>query len=226
MSTVMMTSTGVASAHQKLITKCCAQILTLMHTVLESAEMCGDVYTELHGWLVSLADRPIAANEEVGRALFRLIFLIAGRHFAPLCLVKNVALDLANFTRRSSLDENDANDSAQSAFSTRPLAEHTVRFKFVNGAGSVLDYARLCKEAVQSTLDECSWLLTSSLAQHVNSVFHPVYSLELICKLLHDTVLIITYMLRSVSGVLGAELTLELMLNFYDFLSTFFQSVL
>lgn len=194
-----------------LATKCCASLLHLMYSIVSTVELATPVYTHIHSWLLSLAERPVAEDDEVGKSIFRLVFLIASRHDLPLITLKHLTADMANFAMIAPSHTDD----------DRMRAENTLEFKVLTKPASLLEYMSVSSEAVMKTLGECRWLVDRTN----DALFDKRKSMRVLCTLLNDIVIVLANMLCAVTSVQAVDVCLRPMIEVYQLLDHIFKSV-
>lgn len=90
-------------------------------------------------------------------------------------------------------------------------------------AASLECYEQLRNATVERTLAECRWLVDSAKSQA--AVFDSHACTRLVRSLVEEATLIVAFTLRAVNGMRSAELALELMRVYYDFMAYIVQSV-
>lgn len=200
-----------SSSSTNLASKCCSSLLNLIHSIVSTVELATPVYTHIHSWLLSLAERPVAEDDEVGKSIFRLVFLIASRHDLPLITLKHLTSDMANYA------------SMTTAATAHDRIEQTLEFKVLNKPGSLIEYMSVSSEAVMKTCGECRWLVDR--VEFGEELFDKRKSLRVLCKLINDLVIVVENMLRAVMCVQAVDVCLRPMIEVYQLLDYIFKSV-
>lgn len=101
--------------------------------------------------------------------------------------------------------------------------ESTIQFQLFDKDTSLVEYQKLINQVISEKLDEFKWML--NVIQSKNGTLNKNKCLVEIFYQLDIIVLTIFYIFKSVANAQTAELNLDIMIKFYEFMAFFLQLV-
>lgn len=196
---------------QFLSNKCALSLLNLVSSIALDVNLKQQYNDYLSNFLFNLADNQISADIDFGLSLAKFLVEICNRSTTSVVFLKNMAMEYSNIRYLDYTDQTEADKES--------IDEKTSQFNFFTCSHSFIRYQLFVNKKITNLLDHFKWCMLKL------STLDPSLLIFAINSQIDSIVLAINYFVKSVFDSETAKACLELMNEFYQFMSFYLKSV-